>query len=245
MPLDNNKAWASGGMDDASREAFYKAALDRRERAAKDAKAVRNLGLIVGAGGVLAGLLAIGAACAVYLKTPVPPPPGYILIDSSTGAIEQPLPAKDAPKAFPETVRERAMRNFVVSCQSYIPQTWQKIDWHVCMLMASPDEQKRLASDMGLSGPHYPPTEFGATGWAMPTAFPAFQQRGATGTAPNQTFAYEVRYERTEIANGKELRARYTAQITFSFHPELKMTPADRLLNPSGLQVISFSTVKD
>jgi type IV secretory pathway component VirB8 len=54
-----------------------------------------------------------------------------------------------------------------------------------------------------------------------------------------------VRYVRTEVVNGRETSARYTAEIAFAFHPELKISAADRLINPSGLQVVSFSTVKE
>jgi hypothetical protein len=245
MPYEGAAAWPAEDLSDASRDAFYQAALARREGTEHDARAARNLGLIVGAGGVAAALLGIGAGLIVYLKTPVPPPPGYILIDKSTGWIDQPVAAKDAPALFPETVRERAMRDFIIACQSYVPETWAKVDWHACMIQATPDEQKRLASGMGKNGADYPPSIFGPNGWAMPTAFPSFQLRGSAGTGAAQTFSYEVRYVRTEVMNGRETTARYTAEIAFSFHPELKISNADRLINPSGLQVISFSTVKD
>lgn len=244
MPYEGS-AWPADELADASRDAFFKAALARREGTEQDAKAIRNIGLIAGAGGVGVGLLGIAACLVVYLKTPLPPPPGYIMVDRSTGWIDQPVEAKDAPRLFPETVRERAMRDFVVACQSYVPETWARIDWHACMIQATPDEQKRLAADMGKNGPSYPPTIFGANGWAMPTAFPSFQLHGATGTGETQTFSYEVRYVRTEVENGRETTARYTAEIAFSFHPELKISNADRLINPSGLQVVSFSTVRD
>ena len=245
MPYEGATAWPAEDLSDASRDAFYKAALARREGSEQDAKAIRNLGLIVGAGGVTAALLGIGAGLIVYLKTPVPPPPGYILIDRSTGWIDQPVAAKDAPKLFSESVRERAIRDFVVACQSYVSETWAKVDWHACMIQATADEQKRLAADMGKNGADYPPTLFGPSGWAMPTAFPSFQLRGSSGTGDSQTFSYEVRYVRTEVVNGRETAVRYTAEIAFSFHPELKISSADRLINPSGLQVISFSTVRD
>jgi hypothetical protein len=245
MPYEGATAWPAEDLSDAGRDAFYRAALARRDGAEQDARAVRTLGLMVGAGGVIAALMGVGAALVVYLKTPVPPPPGYIMMDRSTGWIDQPVTAKDAPKLFSETIRDRAMRDFIIACQSYVPETWSKVDWHACMIQATPDEQKRLAADMGKDGADYPPTVFGPKGWAMPTAFPSFQLRGLTGTGEAQTFSYAVRYARTEITNGRDTTARYTAEIAFSFHPELKISNADRLINPSGLQVISFSTVRD
>jgi type IV secretory pathway component VirB8 len=244
MPYEGT-AWPSDELSDASREAFYKAALERRESAERDTRMMGRYGLIFGAGCLVMGIIGMASGLVAYMKTPVPAPPGYIMMDRSTGWIDQPIAAKDAPRLFSETVRERAMRDFIVACESYVPQTWTKLDYHACMIQASPDEQKRRAADIGLNGPHYPVSIFGAAGWAMPTDFLSFVKLGAIGAVPNQTFSYQVRYARTEVTNGRETRPRYTAMLTFQFHPELKIGNADRLINPSGLQVISFSTVKD
>ena len=139
----------------------------------------------------------------------------------------------------------RALRDFIVACESYIPQTWATLDWHNCMVHSTLDEQKRRDADIGQYGPRYPRTVFGPTGWAMPSAFLAFSKLGEIGTVTNRTYQYQVRYERTEVINGKETRPHYTALVTFAFHPELKESAADRLLNETGFQAISFSTVKD
>lgn len=239
MPYD--PTWTAEALTDDSREAFYKAALDRYESSAKDADAIRRSGLIYGAVGMAIGLIGMSAGLIVYVKTPVPPPPGYIFVDRSTGVIEPAVTAKDAPAYFPDTVRLRALRDFVVACEGYVPQTWTKVDFHSCMIMATPDEQKRRDADIGRLGQHYPPTVFGPGGWAMPTAFPAFTKLGETG----HTFHYQVRYERTEVVGGRETRPHYTADIVFGFHPEMAISPSDRLINPSGMQVISFSTTRD
>lgn len=240
------EAWESGELTDESREAFYQAALARRESAERDQRDKGKLGLLVGASGALAGLLGVAAAFLVYMKTPVQPPPGYITIDSSTGWIDQPVAAKDAPKLFSEAVRQRALRDFIIACTSYVPQTWARVDWHACMIQATEAEQKRLAADIGKGGADYPPAVFGADGWAMPTAFTAMVKLGETGKAPSVTYHYEVRYQRTESVNARQIKpVAYTAQITFSFHPEMKMSKQDRLINPSGFQADSFSTVKD
>jgi hypothetical protein len=243
--MPEGAAWVAEDLSDTSREAFYQAALNRRESAEADTKAIRNHGLIFGLGGLAVGLFGIAAALVVYVKTPVPDPPGYILMDSSTGWIDRPLSAKDAPKAFPETIREASLRNFIGQCESYVPETWAKLDWHACMIQATPAEQKRREEDIGRNGPRYPVAVFGPTGWAMPTDYLSFVKLGEMGSAPNQTFHYQVRYQRTEVTNGRETRARYTADASFQFHPELRMSVTDRLINPSGLQVISFSTVKE
>lgn len=243
--MPEGSPWATSILSDESREAFYKAALSRLESRQMDAHKVRELGFLVGAAGLIFGLVGLGVATAVFLKTPVPEPPGYIFVDRTTGVVDQPVAARDAPRYFPATVRERAIRDFIVECESYMPETWARIDYHGCMIQATPAEQKRRAEEIGRNGPRYPPLVFGPGGWAMPTSFLAFTLLGQAGTEPNQTYRYQVRYERAEVSGGKETRQRYTADLTLQFHPELKISAADRLLNPFGLQVVSFSTIKD
>lgn len=247
MPYEGTAAtsWTADELSDDSREAFFKAAVARQTSSERDAASIRKLGMIFGASGLLVGVLGISAGLMVYVKTPIPEPPGYILVNSTTGAIEAPVKAKDAPRLFTESVRQRAMRDFIIACESYIPATWARLDYHACMLYATPDEQKRQAADIGINGPHYPVTIFGQAGWAMPTSFLSFVNLGEVGKEPNQTFHYEVRYERTEVENGKETRPRYTAHVHFQFHPELKIDKADRLINHTGFQALSFSTVRD
>jgi hypothetical protein len=238
--------WPSAALTDDSREEFFKAVLSRRESAQKDNAKVRQIGFIWGAAGAVIGTLGVMAALVAYVKIPVPPPPGYILVDRQTGAIQPSVPAKDAPKLFTETVREKALRDFIVECESYVPQLFARVDYHACMIMATPAEQKRRADDIGPKGTRFPPMVFGGDkGFAMPTAFYDFKQLGTTGVEPNLTYHYQVRYERTEVINGRETKPRYTARIDFEFHPELKISPQDRLLNPSGLQVIAYSSTPD
>lgn len=248
MPPEGTSPWTSETLTGESAHAFFKGALERDDEARELRHTKRNLSLYFGGLGLFVGALGIAMAADVYHRTPVPPPPGYIFVDKSTGVIDQPVSAKDAPRFFPETVRTAALRNFIVACESYVPETWARIDYHACMIMSSPDEQKRRAADIGRDGQRYPPTVFGSDGWAMPTAFPrpgGFTMLGVVGKEPNQIFRYQVRYERTEITHGKETKPRWTAEVVFSFHPELKMLDADRLLNPFGLQVLAFSTTRD
>ncbi len=113
--------WAAETLTDDSRTAFYQAALAHRVGAANDARAVRQLGLIVGGAGMFCAMLAVAAAAGVYLKTPVPPPPNYIVVDRTTGVIDPPVTAKDVPRYFSEAVRQRAMRDFIVACEIIRP----------------------------------------------------------------------------------------------------------------------------
>lgn len=81
----------------------------------------------------------------------------------------------------------------------------------------------------------------------MPDVFPSsgFVQIGETGSDPTKVFEYRVRYQRTEVSNGISSKAHFTAAITFTFRPDLKMSADDRRINPTGLQVINFIKTKD
>jgi VirB8 protein len=95
------------------------------------------------------------------------------------------------------------------------------------------------------SNSHRNPQPVAGKPQATITKFTEFRKLGEAGVNPNQTFHYQVRYERVEVINGKETRPHWTAQVYFQFHPELRATPNDRLINPYGLQVVSFSTTPD
>jgi VirB8 protein len=239
--------WTSAPLTDESRDAFYEAVLSRQKSLLEDAAQVRKLGGRYGASGMIVGAVGVLAALVVYVKTPVPPPPGYILVDKTEGIISQPVSAVQAPAIFPTVVRERALRDFITACENYVPETFLKLDWHSCMIMAVPEEQKLIAAEIGQHGSRDPQALF--TGPGKPQAvvdkFTEMKKLGEAGVPPNQTYHYQVRYERVEYTNGKESRPHYTAQIYFQFHPELKATPNDRLTNPYGLQVVSFSTTPD
>jgi type IV secretory system VirB8-like protein len=244
--LDNANAWMSGEPNDESRKLIYEAALAKQKAIELHAKAVRAHGLIFGLGALVYAGIATLAAAYVYYRVPPPNPLGYALIDGSEGAVVRPVPARDAPSLFTEAVRRRAIRDFIAACEGYVPQTWVTMDWHNCMVHATPAEQKRREADIGQFGPRFPAKQFGQAGWAMPSQFFSFVKLKEDGTDTNRTYEYEIRYERTEVINGgKASRPHYTARVTFAFHPELKESDADRLLNETGFQAISFSTVKD
>src|SRR4051794_24534688 len=107
MPFEP-ATWTASELADDAKSAFFKAALERRESAEKDARVVRRMGLLGAVGGAAVGILGMASGLTAYVKTPVQPPPGYIIMDHSTGWISQPVTARDAPKAFSDTTRERA-----------------------------------------------------------------------------------------------------------------------------------------
>ena len=196
VPGAGVSAWPASTVTDPSREDFYKAILDRRQAARRDSMAVRRLGLIGGVGGAAVGLLGVLAALVVYVKTPVPPPPGYVLIDKQTGVLEKAVAAED-PVAR-NSRRQSAsvlLADYISACESYVPETFARLDHHACMVMSAPAEQKRREADIRVKGTRYPPTVL-RTEWlgACRRAFYAFTFLGTTGEEPNQTFHYQVRY---------------------------------------------------
>jgi type IV secretory pathway component VirB8 len=241
MPDGSSGSWQSEALDEEGRAAFYKAAISQHEASLRAANETHKMAFACCAGGVLIGVFGIASALAIHLKQPLPEPPGYLVLDKQAGRIDGPIGAAEVPKLFSASVIEKALRDYIVACESYIPEIWSRVTYHECMVMSAPKEQKRRAEDIGKGGPHYPPDVFGVNGWAMPTAFPLMTLHDSG----QGVFEYEVRYERTEIVSGKETRPRYTAKMVVSFHPELKMEKADRLINQTGTQMISFSTTKD
>jgi type IV secretory pathway component VirB8 len=240
--------WHTEQLSPEAEEAFFAATRDRQAATERAMKQHNSLGYWVGTSGLVAGLLVLGSALIVYHKVPPKAEVDYILVDSSRGVVLPRVSAKDAPMLYPESVRQGALVEFIKACESYIPQTWAKIDYHACMIRATHDEQKRREAEIGSGGTRYPPKVFGPTGWAMPDDFPAlggFLLLGSTGTPPNQVFHYTVRYGRAEIINNTIAHAHYTADVVFMFRPDLKMAADDIALNPTYLQVASFSTVKD
>lgn len=234
-------ASTAGELDEQAREVFYRAAVVRQDSIEANAEAVRRLGIWFGGAGLVTAIVASTAAAMVFLSKPQPPPPGFVLVDRQSGIIGSATAAPDAPKLFGEMSNRRALRDFIARCTGFVPETW-RFEFHGCMVMASPDEQQRLAAALSPGGPDYPPELFGKGGWAMPTRFLAFVQRE---TGAHETLHYQVRYERTEVANGRETRPHYTADDQFQWHPERPMAAEDRLLNPGGFQCVSFSSVRD
>lgn len=237
--------WTAETLDEQSADAFFKATKAHQQAMEEAGRAHRRLGFVVGVYGIAAGLLGIGAGLVAYVKTPVPPPPGYIFIDRSDGAFFNPISANAVAAAYPESVRRKAIRDFIVACESYIPQTWATIDFHACMIMASPNAQKQEAADIGKNGERYPPAMLGADGLATIERFSEIKQGGVKGSGASAIYAYNVRYVRAETAHNRQTLVPWSAQIVFEFRPDMGINADDRLINPSGLQVISFSTVRD
>jgi hypothetical protein len=239
--------WVSDTLSDTGQQAFFEAAKERQAATERDRRARNTLGLWVGLGGIGSGLLALSISWNTVAKLPPVQPQKYVLIDKASGAVIPAADAKDAPLLYPESTRRAELHALIVACESYVPQSWAKIDYHLCMIRLTPAEQKRRALDIGTDGPRYPAKTFGPTGYAMPTDFPlgGFVLLGTVGTPPNEVYHYTVRYERTEVVNAVEQHVRYTADVVFTFRPDLKINAADALANPGRMQVESFSTIKD
>lgn len=239
--------WDTESLSDAGQAEFYKAVQERQTATERDRRHVNRLGYIVGTGGVAGSMIILACALALFWKIPPQQQPTYVLVDRTSGSIVPAASAKDAPMLFPEATRRAEIKALIDACEGYVQETWAKINFHQCMIRLTPDEQKRRTLDIGLNGTRYPPKIFGPAGWAMPSEFPlgGFVLMDTTGSPPNEIFHYAVRYERTEVINNVEQRVRWSADIRFSFRPDLKISPADALANPARMQVASYSTIRD
>jgi type IV secretion system protein VirB8 len=190
-------------------------------------------------GGIGAAIGVLGMVCAAsVLPLKQPPKPIYLEVDRSTGWVGEVAGAADAPKLFTDGLAERALREYIQDRESYV---WQTDDqaFHLVALESSPDEQKRYAEDRRQ---HPPSVTFGRDGYARCDNW-HFTRRG---NGKDSTIEYEVRFYKTETKGGAVgLPQPWTALVALQFHPELTMSSQDRLINPAGLQVVSYSSFAD
>ena len=247
MPDSTPLSWTNDLLAEPNLDAFYKANQENREAAEKNRRATARNTTILSIGGIVIGLLGMLSATITHIKTPVAEPPKYIPFDSRTAWFGEATNARDLPKLYTANTREAALRTFIIACESYIPQTWASIDYHSCALFSTPAEQRRREALNGMKdSPEYPPNMF-KNGWAMPDVFPktGFVKTGETGTDPTKVYESRVRYQRTELSSTVSTENWYTAIVTFTFRPDLKMSDEDRRINPTGLQVINLIRTRD
>lgn len=245
MDEEPDHTWTSEMLSEEAQKAFFAAARSRQEAQEHDAVVSRRDRFTYCIAASAFAVLCAASTFVMAIRQPKPQPPHWVLLSEHSGIAQEAVPQKDAPKLFNENTRLTAIRDFITACESYIPETWARMDYHACMIRATPDEQRRREADIGRGGKRYPPAIFGDHGWAMPTDFLAMRPLEVTGNPPNQIFHYKARYERTEMTNGRPAHPRWTADIYFTLQPDLPMTDADRLLNLVGMQTVSFSTTPE
>lgn len=196
-------------------------------------------------GGIGAGFGALGMLTALVVAVSHQPQVRYTTINSDDGIIRESYGAKDAPNHFSEQVIRRALRDYNDYRQRFVWQLDPETDHHVKML-STPEEQVRYADERAKQDPG---KRYGTTGYARVIRYPgnetAFTRRAK---GKDGTLEYEVRFVKGEVLASEPTRpieTRWTARIDFQFHPELKMPDQDRLVNETGLMVISYNATED
>jgi type IV secretion system protein VirB8 len=156
-----------------------------------------------------------------------------LTVDRQTGIISQPVGLADAPKLFDTATDEHYLWQYLRARRGWVPEDYETDD-HIVKIMSSPSEQVKyqqwrdaqlkqisalgntLHSDVNILR-FYPPATLGETREYF------------------VTFILNV-YSGSQQVSSQTL----TADVTFQWHPELPMAPADRLLNPGGMVVINY-----
>jgi type IV secretory pathway component VirB8 len=202
----------------------------------------RRLGFVVGTSGMAIGVA--GMVCAAWMFTRPIPPQRYIEVDSSTGWVGETIGSRDAPKLFNDRVVESALRSYVEDREAFVPET-DDLAFHRVAIKSLPDEQARyaLAHDPRRSPTTAPFVVYGRGGFARTDNF-HMTKRGMD--PKTKTYDYVVHFFKTDAKGGQLTVPRpWTVEMQFQFHPELPMNQPDRLLNETGLQVVSYSAYPD
>jgi type IV secretory pathway component VirB8 len=206
--------------------------------------------VILGRSALLAGW-SVGAAGAVMLAASVA---GWImflplkttevrffLVDRSTGIIAQPVSLADAPTLFGEAVAEQYLKQYVTAREEWVPQMDERND-HIAKLMSTPAEQARYEDERNSAAS--PIRSVGPAGHVSVENF----RFHALATGKDGTHRYLVQYDRTVWRDGfrdRPLPEPWSATVDFQWHPEVPMTPADRVDNPGGFQALAYSASPD
>ena len=235
-------AWQAQPLTPEMREAHFADSRSFAGEIERIGRSHRRLGFVVGCCGMVIGVA--GMLCAAWAFSRPIAPQRYIEVDSSTGWIGETVGPTDAPKLFNDRVIEGVIRTYIEDREAFVPEA-DDLAFHRVAIKSLPDEQTRyaLAHDPRRSPATAPFIVYGRGGFSRVDNF-HMTERGLD--AKTKTFDYVVHFFKTEATGGLLTVPRpWTAEMQFQFHPELPMQQPDRLLNETGLQVVSYSAYPD
>jgi type IV secretory pathway component VirB8 len=216
------------------REFQYRETLDFAQAERRLRRRVGMAGWIVGGVGATIGLVSV---CSLIVILPLKTTEvRFVEVDTSTGWVGEAAGATDAPKMFSEQVAAHFLRAYVDAREGYVPETDQ-VRWDAVRAMSSTDEFEGYKAwrktDVA------PVKQFNLSGHVDVFNFNV----GKPIKGKNDTFSYVVRFDRREI-KGQAVGPikHWTATVDFQWHPEIVMGAQDRLINPAGMQVISYKS---
>ena len=201
-------------------------------------RSYRRMGFLVGAAGLLIGIAGIGMAATLFpLKQTVV---RYAVVNETTGEVGESIGPADAPRLFSEGTARQYLRMFVEACDGYLWET-RALSSHRCALLLTPDQQARYAEWFSPRNPESPQVAFGRNGSVRPDQF----RFTRLGDGRGDTQAWQVRYVRIEMKDGRAARRPWMMTVQFQWRPQLAMTDNDRTLNLAGFQALDYVSQPD
>ena len=223
--------WAARPLSEAAKNAKHQQALELVATNVLLGRHAIIAGWSVGAVGAL--LAAVSMAC-WYMLLPLKTTEYVLqLIDRTTGVISKPVGLEDAPKLFPQSTDEHYLWQYLLACESWVPENDRQND-HICKIMSSPDRQARYQE--WRDSPASPMNTLGRDGHIDIDHLYFYPRK-----KEQSTLNYLVVFNRTAWRGTSRLETQtWTADFAFQYHPELPMLPDDRKINAPGMVVISY-----
>lgn len=226
--------WHSEALTDESKKRLFAEANSLQADRYLMGRAALRAGCWVGSVGCLVGVCGMVAAATLFpLKTREV---ADHTVNQNTGYVGPSVGAADAPTLFSPQVTEGALQAYTELRENYLFET-DALAFHRVTLMSTPDEQvryKEMHDDA-----RAPFHALHDHGYIQVDNFEFWP----VGDGKSKTHEYVVKFDRRVMISGQPVPLkgeRWTVQMAFQFHPEYLMAVADRRLNPTGLQVMSY-----
>lgn len=231
-------AWPGEALAPEAKAEHLRLAETRVEEMRRYGRSYRRMGFFVGTAGLLVGLAGIALAASLLpLKQTVV---RFAVVNETTGEVGESIGPADAPRLFSEGTARQYLRMFVEACDGYLWET-RVLNAHRCALLMTAEQQARYAEWFSPRNPDSPQVVFGRNGSVRPDQF----RFTRLGDARGDTQAWQVRYVRLEMKDGRAARRPWMMTVQFQWRPQLAMSDNDRTLNLAGFQALDYVSQPD
>lgn len=215
-----------------------KPALDNQESfAAIDAKRKRAFSgwLVAGCVTALASNLLTAAALFTIVYREKPTETKLLAFDSTTGWVGEAVGVRDAPKTFNARVASADLIKYTRARLAYLPEEDQE-QFQVVRAMSNKDCFEIY--NAWRSKPDSPVKWLGMTGHVL---IHDFTDDPHPIHNKDDSWSYSIRFNRQEVKGVTVgITEHWQADITFAWHPEMRMSTEDEHRNYTGFQCIAF-----
>lgn len=229
-------SYVAGAIQPRDREALYNDNKSLYSREAALRRRFNSLGYFVGAAGALMGFCGVAAVLVMLpLEKTVPI---FYLHDPQTGYIGEGVGARDAPATFSAQDAEHYMAIYLPARAGYAADH-DRANYDTVAAMSSAQEWQKFLLER--KAPDSPYRTIGASPGQVMISNITFDKP----TSHENTWGYPVHYDKRVITDqSAENEVHHcNAIIDFQWHPELQMTQPARLINPAGMQVVSYQPI--